>query len=75
MSDYEDKKNQTTSFTLFNNETGQSFEIPVIKGSEGPNVLDIRSLFKDTGMFTYDPGYTSTASCASSITYINGFFW
>ena len=72
MSDYEDKKNMTKPFTLFNNETGQSFEIPVLNGSEGPSVLDIRSLYKDTGMFTYDPGYTSTASCTSSITYIDG---
>ena len=45
---------------------------PVLKGTEGPNVLDIRSLYKETGMFTYDPGFTSTASCASSITYIDG---
>ena len=72
MSDYEDKKDRTKPFTLFNNETGQSFEIPILSGTEGPNVLDIRSLYKDTGMFTYDPGYTSTASCTSSITYIDG---
>ena len=51
---------------------GHSYEIPILKGTEGPNVLDITSLFKDTGMFTYDPGYTSTASCSSSITYIDG---
>ena len=60
------------SSALFNNETGQSFEIPVIPGSEGPKVLDIRSLYKDTGMFTFDPGFTSTASCESAITYIDG---
>jgi len=65
-----DKKNKP--FTLFNNETGESFEIPVLSGTNGPNVLDIRSLFKETGMFTYDPGFTSTASCDSSITYIDG---
>ena len=64
------KKNKP--FTLFNNETGESFEIPVLSGTDGPNVLDIRSLFKETGMFTYDPGFTSTASCNSSITYIDG---
>ena len=63
MADYEDNKNKTKPFTLFNNETGQSFEIPVLSGSEGPRVLDIRSLYKNTGMFTYDPGFTSTASC------------
>ena len=68
MSDKEAKK----PFTLFNNETGKSYEIPVIEGSVGPNVLDIRSLYNDTGMFTYDPGFTSTASCESSITFIDG---
>ena len=71
MADYEDN-NTLKPFTLFNNENGQSFEIPVLKGTDGPNVLDIRSLYKDTGMFTYDPGYTSTASCDSSITFIDG---
>ena len=70
MSDKEKKSGDLKSYTLFNNENGQSFEIPVLKSTEGPNVLDIRSLFKDTGMFTYDPGFTSTASCSSSITYI-----
>ena len=72
MADYEEKKDKAKPFTLFNNETGQSFEIPVLKGTEGPNVLDIRTLYKETGMFTYDPGFTSTASCDSSITYIDG---
>ena len=72
MTDYKDKKIETKPFTLFNNETGQSFEIPVLNSSEGPKVLDIRSLYNQTGMFTYDPGFTSTASCESSITYIDG---
>jgi len=72
MADYENKKTEIKPFTLFNNETGQSIEIPVISGTEGPNVLDIRSLYKETGMFTYDPGFTSTASCESEITYIDG---
>ena len=73
MADYEENKTSNKPFTLFNNETGQSIEIPVLSGTEGPNVLDIRSLYKETGMFTYDPGFTSTASCESSITYIDGF--
>lgn len=60
------------SFTLRDNSTGQSYEIPVIEGSEGPRVLDVRNLYKDVGVFTYDPGFTSTASCASGITYIDG---
>ena len=72
MADYEDKIEVEKPFTLFNNETGQSFEIPVISGTEGPKVLDVRSLYSNTGLFTYDPGFTSTASCESSITYIDG---
>ena len=72
MTDDKDEKDQLKPFTLFNNETGQSFEIPIISGNDGPNVLDIRSIYKETGMFTYDPGFTSTASCESAITYIDG---
>ena len=45
---------------------------PVLDGSVGPDVVDIRKLYADTGMFTYDPGFTSTASCQSAITYIDG---
>ena len=45
---------------------------PVLAGSVGPDVVDIRKLYADTGMFTYDPGFTSTASCQSAITYIDG---
>jgi citrate synthase len=71
MSDYKEKIDHKP-FTLFNNETGQSIEIPVLKGTIGPDVLDIRSLYSQTGLFTYDPGFTSTASCDSSITYIDG---
>jgi len=44
----------------------------VISGSVGPDVIDIRKLYADTGMFTYDPGFTSTASCESALTYIDG---
>ncbi len=46
--------------------------LPVLKGSVGPDVLDIRRFYGEAGMFTYDPGFTSTASCKSSITYIDG---
>ena len=75
MSDYDDNNNvnSTKPFTLFDNDTGDSYEIPVIKSTEGPKVLDIGTLFNKTGMFTYDPGFTSTASCSSSITFIDGF--
>ena len=72
MADYEDNKSITKPYTLFNNETGESVEIPVLTGTQGPNVLDIRTLYKETGLFTYDPGFTSTASCDSSITFIDG---
>jgi len=44
----------------------------VLRGSLGPDLLDIRTLFSKAGMFTYDPGFMCTASCASSICYING---
>src|ERR1051325_4896521 len=50
----------------------QSFEFPVLSGSVGPDVVDIRTLYAKTGMFTYDPGFTSTAACDSAITYIDG---
>ena len=45
---------------------------PVIPGTVGPEVVDIRKLYGETGMFTYDPGFTSTAACQSAITYIDG---
>jgi len=49
-----------------------TFEYPVQKGTVGPEVVDIRKLYAQTGRFTYDPGFTSTASCESKITYIDG---
>ena len=51
---------------------GKTAEFPVLKGSIGPDVIDIRSLYAKTGQFTYDPGFLSTASCSSKITYIDG---
>ena len=45
----------------------KSIKVPVSKGTLGPDVLDIRSLYKETGLFTYDPGFTSTASCDASL--------
>ena len=51
---------------------GKSIEFPVQSGSIGPDVVDIRTLYGKTGMFTYDPGFLSTASCSSKITYIDG---
>ncbi|NCU72698.1 MAG: citrate (Si)-synthase, partial [Candidatus Fonsibacter lacus] len=51
---------------------GKKFELPVKKGSIGPSVIDVRDLYKNTGHFTFDPGFTSTASCQSNICYIDG---
>ena len=51
---------------------GKSVELPIRKGSVGPAVIDISKLYAQTGMFTYDPGFTSTASTESQITYIDG---
>lgn len=58
--------------TLTDNATGKSFEMPVLEGSVGPSVIDIRKLYSETGYFTYDPGFTSTGSCQSELTYIDG---
>jgi len=51
---------------------GKTAEFPVLKATIGPDVIDIRSLYGKTGQFTYDPGFLSTASCSSKITYIDG---
>ncbi|MCB1865454.1 MAG: citrate synthase [Chromatiales bacterium] len=59
-------------YVLTNPETGESIELPVLDGTMGPSTLDVQQLYKRTGMFTYDPGYMSTASCRSSITFIDG---
>jgi citrate synthase len=58
--------------TLSFSNGGPSVEMPVYQGSIGPDVIDIRKLYAQTGMFTYDPGFMSTASCQSTITYIDG---
>jgi len=51
---------------------GKTLEFPVLSGTIGPDVVDIRTLYNRSGMFTYDPGFLSTASCSSAITYIDG---
>ncbi|UZK67119.1 citrate synthase [Sphingomonas sp. M1-B02] len=51
---------------------GKDVDFAVLNGSVGPDVVDIRKLYAQTGMFTYDPGFTSTASCESGLTYIDG---
>ena len=50
----------------------QAFELPIITGTVGPDVIDIRKLYAQTDHFTFDPGFTSTASCESQLTYIDG---
>jgi citrate synthase len=50
----------------------KNWDFPVYQGTVGPDVIDISKLYGESGMFTYDPGFTSTASCESKITYIDG---
>ena len=58
--------------TLSFSDGSPSIELPIYEGTIGPDVMDIRKLYGQTGNFTYDPGFMSTASCGSSITYIDG---
>jgi len=51
---------------------GKTVELPVLRGTDGPAVLDVRKLYAEADVFTYDPGFTSTASCESKITFIDG---
>lgn len=54
------------------NSLGKTYDFGINEGTVGPSVIDVSSLYAQTGQFTYDPGFTSTASCQSSITYIDG---
>ena len=63
-----DKNSENAKLKLSNDEIDYNID----KGTIGPDVIDISKLYSDTGKFTYDPGFTSTASCKSSITYIDG---
>jgi citrate synthase len=65
-------KNTRNSVTVTDNTNGETFELPIMDGTMGPRVIDVRKLYSDHGFFTYDPGYTSTGSCESTITYIDG---
>ena len=65
------EKNSGT-FTLINDKTGDKYTLPVIDGTTGPSVIDVRTLYGETDHLTFDPGYTSTGSCASALTYIDG---
>src|SRR5438105_14774406 len=61
-------KNATLSFS----DGSPAISFPILPGTIGPDVVDIRPLYNKTGRFTYDPGFMSTAACTSSITYIDG---
>lgn len=62
----------TDRTSTINTPNGKSSELPMLSGTHGPDVVDVRGLYKDTGHFTYDPGYATTASCKSAITFIDG---
>ncbi|MEA2094867.1 MAG: citrate/2-methylcitrate synthase, partial [Pseudomonadota bacterium] len=58
--------------TVTDNETGKQIELPVRQATQGPNAVDIGRFYRNTGYFTYDPGFLSTASCHSALTYLDG---
>ena len=60
------------SVTLIDNRTGKEIELDLLKPTSGPMTIDISSLYKELGYFTYDPGFMATASCWSNITYLDG---
>ncbi|MEO5365570.1 MAG: citrate synthase [Magnetococcus sp. WYHC-3] len=60
------------SLTIRDNRTGKEVELPIIEGTQGPSVVDITKFYRDFGLFTLDPGFRSTASCVSQITFIDG---
>lgn len=60
------------SLQLTDPQTGKSIDLPVVAGTDGDPTVDISALYKELGYFTYDPGYGSTASCTSKITFIDG---
>ena len=64
--------NSPKTVTLTQGEGGEQIELPVLDGSIGPSVVDIRKLYGATDMFTFDPGYGATGSCVSGLTYIDG---
>jgi len=67
-----DTSNQTSTRTASLTLDGKTVEFPIYDATHGPSVMDIRTLYRDLGIFTYDPGFTSTGSCESTITYIDG---
>ncbi|MDE0279582.1 MAG: citrate synthase [Gammaproteobacteria bacterium] len=66
------KSSNKDDFTLTDNSTGKSYTLPALTGSMGNRLVDISKLYPQTGILTYDPGFSSTAACKSDITYIDG---
>ncbi|HKT19496.1 MAG TPA: citrate synthase [Stellaceae bacterium] len=66
------KSSNRQTVTITDNVTGKSADLPLLSGTIGPQVVDVRRLYSDLGHFTFDPGYTATGSCESKITYIDG---
>ena len=62
----------SANYSLVNNETGEKIDLPAVQGTLGPPGLDVRKVYGQSGAFTYDPGFTSTCSTQSAITYIDG---
>jgi citrate synthase len=63
---------QQDTVTVTDNRTGKSFDLPIIVGTMEPAGIDVRKLYNEHGLITYDPGYSSTGSCQSAITFIDG---
>ena len=62
----------TPTVTLIDKQNQKHIDLQILPSKEGPDVIDVRNLYRDLGYFTYDPGFTSTASCDSAITFIDG---
>jgi citrate synthase len=72
MTETRDTESNSEYVTLTDRASNKTVDLPLLTGTEGPKVIDIRRLYAETGYFTFDPGYMATGSCASTITYIDG---
>ena len=61
-----------STVTIIDDETGKKVQMPLLTPTSGPKTIDISTLYKELGYFTYDPGFMSTASCSSSVTFLDG---
>ena len=68
----ESPKKNATNYATLTLPNGESVQLPILEGTAGPNMIDVRFLYQLTGMFTFDPGFTCTGSCESKITFIDG---